>query len=230
MSEISPIRSLQANMKDVDRLLEIHTDIGGTAAGRRYGSEVLNKSAVVMTCANWEAFVETLAEKAIDHILTKSRDHQSVPKVIRKGVASQLKDHKNELKVWDLAADGWKDAILGFRDRVISENISPFNTPKPHNVKELFKKLLDIDDVCANWYWQGMSKVKAADKLKKFVSTRGAIAHRGELDSSITKQYVEQHIEFVIRLSVRTSNVVRDHVKQQTGSYPWKRARYQNFV
>ena len=39
--------------KDVERLMEIHKNLGGAKKGRRYKLEVLNKSAVVLITAIW---------------------------------------------------------------------------------------------------------------------------------------------------------------------------------
>ena len=216
-------------MKDAKRLLEIHSDIGGTEQGRRYGIEVLNKSGVMFVAAAWEAFVEDIATQAIDHILSKSADHSSIPLPIRKAAAKGLEDDKNELKVWDLAGDGWKSVVVSYRDEVIREEISTFNTPKPHNVDNLFQKLLGIEKISSNWSWQGVTTDSASAKLRKFIETRGAIAHRGNLRRSITRAYVNGHREFINRLSVRTSNVIRAKVNREIGSFPWHRAKYRNF-
>lgn len=216
-------------MKDVERLLDIHGDIGGNEVGRRYGVEVLNKSAVLFACANWEAFVEDVATQSVDHIVSNTDDYKAVPKPLLRRVAAGLEKHNNELKVWDLAGDGWKQVIGEYRDLVIREEIAPFNTPKPHNVRQLFKRLLNIENICDQWRWRGMAAQTAHDKLKKFVETRGAIAHRGDLARPITKAYVEGHVVFIVRLAVRTSNVVRDAVRAQVGTFPWARVRLGNF-
>ena len=216
-------------MKDVRRLMQIHKDVGGTGKGRRYGLDVLNKSGVMFVAAAWEAFVEEIATQAIDHILKKAQAHDKVPLPIRKATAKGLEAHKNDLKVWDLAGDGWKTVVRSYRDQIIKEEISTFNTPKPHNVETLYKKLLGIDSICDSWSWPGMSAANARSKLKKFIETRGAIAHRGDLGFAITKTYVEDHRKFINRLAVRTSNVVRKEVHDQIGSYPWLTAKYGNF-
>jgi len=225
----SPIVNLGESMKDAKRLLQIHADVGGTDQGRRYGLDVLNKSGVLFVAAAWEAFVEDVATQAIDHILSEAKDYRSIPLPIRKAAAKELAEDKNDLKVWDLAGDGWKTVVGNYRDQIIREEVATFNTPKPHNVDSLFKKLLGIEKVSAYWFWQGMSETSACSKLKKFIETRGAIAHRGSLPQSITKSYVEGHQEFINRLAVRTSNIVRSEVKKQVGSFPWKGAKYGSF-
>lgn len=217
------------SMKDVKRLVEIHADVGGTDQGRRYGLEVLNKSGVIFLAAAWEAFVEDLAIQAIDHILAKAKSHADTPLPIRKAAAKALAEDKNELKVWDLAGDGWKSVVRIYRDQIIKEEIATFNTPKPHNVDALLKKLLGIERISSNWSWPGMSEVNSYSKLKTFVEMRGAIAHRGKLPSSITKNYVKDHRNFINKIAVRTSNVVRGEVKRIAGSFPWPGAKSGTF-
>ena len=209
--------------------MEIHKDVGGTGQGRRYGVDVLNKSGVMFVAGAWEAFVEEVATQAIDHILEKATSHDKIPLPIRKATAKGLEADMNELKVWDLAGEGWKSVVRVYRDQVIKEEIATFNTPKPQNVDSLLKKLLGLDKVSASWRWRGMSAANATKKLKDFIGTRGAIAHRGQLDFSITKSYVEDHRKFINRIAVRTSNTVRKKVHEQTGSYPWLQARYGSF-
>lgn len=225
----SPIVNLNQSMEDAKRLLEIHADVGGTAQGRRYGIEVLNKSAVIFIAAAWEAFVEDIATQAIEHIVNEAKDHSSIPLPIRKAAAKGLEDDKNELRVWDLADDGWKSVVISYRDEVIRDKISTFNTPKPYNVDDLFKKLLGIEKISSNWRWSGMAATSASKKLKKFIEMRGAIAHRGALTQSVTRAYVRGHGSFISRLSVRTANVVRKRVRKQVGSFPWPPAKYGSF-
>ena len=189
----SPIHHLNQSMKDARRLMKIHKDVGGTGQGRRYGLDVLNKSGVMFVAGAWEAFIEEVATQAIGHILENVTSHDKIPLPIRKATAKGLEADKNELKVWDLAGEGWKSVVTIYRDQVIRDEIATFNTPKPHNVDSLLKKLLGIEKLSTSWKWQGMSAANATKKLKEFIEARGAIAHRGQLDFSITKTYVEDH-------------------------------------
>ena len=54
-------KAFDANVADVDRLLALHSTAGGAGQGRRYGLEVLNKSAIVLVTAYWEAYCEDIA-------------------------------------------------------------------------------------------------------------------------------------------------------------------------
>lgn len=60
------------NAEDIGRLLELHQDKGGTLKGRRFGVEVLNKSAIVLLTSFREAYCEDVAAEALDHVVTQS--------------------------------------------------------------------------------------------------------------------------------------------------------------
>jgi RiboL-PSP-HEPN len=64
--------AFRENVKDVQRLLDLHKDKGGIAQGRRYGLEVLNKSAIVLLTSFWEAYCEDIAAEALEHIVAPS--------------------------------------------------------------------------------------------------------------------------------------------------------------
>jgi hypothetical protein len=106
--------AFENNRQDVERLMEIHGDLAGDTPGRKHGVEVLNKSAIVLMCAVWEAYCEDLAAEAVDHLVTNAKDASALPKALRKTIAAELQGDKNELAVWGLAGDGWK-AILQAR-------------------------------------------------------------------------------------------------------------------
>jgi len=59
------------NCEDVERLLEVHRDLGGSGRGRRRRLEVLNKSAIVLLYAFWEAYCEDIAAEGLNHLKGK---------------------------------------------------------------------------------------------------------------------------------------------------------------
>lgn len=99
------------NMKDVDRLLAIHGDITGDTPGRRYGVEVLNKSAVMLITSCWEAFCEDLSRGAVGFLLSKVEQASEFPSDVRWRIARRLQSDKDERRLWGLAGDGWKQEI-----------------------------------------------------------------------------------------------------------------------
>ena len=225
----TPITGLTQNLEDVARLMEIHEELTGTERGRRYGVEVINDASVVFVVACWEAFVEDSARQAIQHYVSRARKPKDLPKVVLRSVAANLRKDKNEIRVWDLAANGWETIVKDYEDQIIARYLGSFNTPKVNNVKDLYRKLIGLDDVTDEWRWPRMSSTSAKTRLNKLVATRGAIAHRGDPVEKVTKDYVLKRVNFVIRLSIRTSNVVRKHVQTETGSFPWAPSKYGNF-
>ena len=69
----------QGNRKDIERLLEIHSDVGGDKAGRKWGLEVLNKSGVVLICSFWEAYCEDLAAECLRHLVDNAKGADVLP-------------------------------------------------------------------------------------------------------------------------------------------------------
>ena len=58
------ILNVRTNLSQIVRLLDIHTHLTGAGPGRRRDVQVLNKSAVLLLVATWEAYVEDLAISA----------------------------------------------------------------------------------------------------------------------------------------------------------------------
>src|SRR5438045_2500889 len=104
-----PIAALLENTEEVKQLVELHEEKTGTKPGRRFGVEILNKSAVVLLTACWEAFVEDTASGGFEFVLQETADPSGLAKGIKQRVAKLLKDDKHELRIWELAEKGWRD-------------------------------------------------------------------------------------------------------------------------
>ncbi|KIE23392.1 hypothetical protein LK08_30100, partial [Streptomyces sp. MUSC 125] len=87
------------NCEDVDRLLEIHTDITGDAPGRRWKVESLHKSAIVLLTAFWEAFCEDLAAEALTHLVDHAPKASALPGPLQQLVAKAVAVKSNETYV-----------------------------------------------------------------------------------------------------------------------------------
>ena len=222
----SPSLRFKDSLGEAFRLLDIHEELTGIGPGRRRNVEVLNKSAILFVCAAFEAFVETLAEEAFQHLVVDSKDSAALPKAIRQAIADVVRSDKNELKVWDLAGDGWRSVSQQYRVAVLAKYTGPFNTPKPHNIEALFRELVGLKSLPAEWKWKGMTSEKASLKLKDFVTLRGALAH-GEIPApTVNKAQALSYLKFLAAISVRSSNVVRKYCHQTTGKYPWAPVHY----
>lgn len=209
------------NAKDIKRLLAIHADVGGDAKGRRFDLEVLNKSAIVLITAFWEAYCEDIASEALEHLITFAPSGASLPKELKKRIAADLKADTNELAVWDLADSGWKNRVEGRLATITAERNRRLNTPKSNQIDELFSGAIGLVSVSDSWKWPRMSSEKARTKLDNYVTLRGTIAHRGVGEGAVYKWQVEDYFHLVQLLASKTGGRVKSHVRTVTGQDLW---------
>ena len=216
----SPSLRFKENLKEVSTLMAMHAALAGPGPGRKHRVEVLNKSAILFLCAAFEAFVEDLATRSFDHIVAQSKDYSTLPKAILKYIADVIRNDKNEIKIWELAGDGWRNVAENYKLDLIRKYIGPFNTPKPHNIESLLHELTGIPISARIWQWKGMSSKTAKEKLKDFVELRGALAHGIKPAPVVLKKDVTAYIKFLAILSVRISNDVRAYCIKATKEEP----------
>ncbi|MCK5172427.1 MAG: hypothetical protein KAR47_03500 [Planctomycetes bacterium] len=209
------------NIKDIDRLMELHKQQGGTSPGRRYDLEVLNKSAIVLITSYWEAYCEDIAAEALAHIVKYVKSADSLPKALKKLIAKELEDDKNELAVWELADDKWKTYLQGRLELLQEKRNRKLNTPKAANIDQLFTLAVGISKISSSWRWAKMAADRAREKLDEFVELRGSIAHRGKSLKSVKKSEVDGYLDFIKKLAAKTGGTVNKHVKGVTGRPLW---------
>jgi hypothetical protein len=214
-------RAFDRNAKDVERLLEIHADVGGDAQGRRFGLEVLNKSAIVLITAIWEAYCEDVAAEALQHLVGNAPSGSKLPKELKKKIAGDIRADPNDLAMWDLADGGWKARAEARLSSLMEERNKRLNTPKSDHIDELFANAIGLPGLSGAWRWPKMSVPQARAKLDKFVTLRGDIAHRGAAASSVKKAQVTDYLKHVKRLVAKTGGRVNAHVKRATGKPLW---------
>lgn len=207
--------------QDVQRLLEIHADVGGDAKGRRFGLEVLNKSAIVLITAVWEAYCEDIAAEALEHLIDHTPSASALPKELKKRIASDIKGGLNDIAMWNLADDGWKSLVAARLGAITAERNRRLNTPKSNQIDELFATAIGLVAVSDAWSWKNMSTTKAKTKLDNYVELRGAIAHRGAAATAVSKFQVEDYFSHVKRLASKTGGRVKTHVRNVTGKSLW---------
>jgi hypothetical protein len=208
----------EENCADVERLLQIHNEIAGNAPGRKYGVEVLNKSAIVLICAVWEAYVEDVVSEALDFVVVKTVDIAKLPLDLRKVVAKSVKQDLNDLSPWTLAGDGWKAVLHGNLLAAKGKYLSNWHTPKSGNIRDLFAQALGLADLPSKWQRPWLSSAKAIAKLDAFVTLRGAIAHRGKASESVKKNVAAGFLWLVGELVNFTDAAVNAHVNSITGA------------
>lgn len=205
------------NIEDINKLLELHAAEGGDQPGRRYGLEVLNKSAIVLITSFWESYCEDIAEEALEVIVQHAPNADALPKEIKKVIAKALKEAKNDLAVWAISDDKWRDVLRNNFIALKTERNKTFATPKSFNVNDLFESAVGLSNMSSNWKWPKMTTTQATKKLNDFVSMRGDIAHRGSSTSTVKKSEVVAYLTHVRMLAAKTGDVVKKHVKIITG-------------
>lgn len=209
------------NAKDVERLLEIHSDVGGDAKGRRFGLEVLNKSAIILVTAVWEAYCEDVASEALEHLVTHVPSGAALPVELKKKIAAETKADKNDLAMWDLADGGWKQKVKARLVALTADRNRKLNTPKTEQINELFASSIGLSRVSDSWRWKKMPVSTATAKLDRYVALRGSIAHRGAADAAVKKSQVLDYFEHVKKLVAKTGGSVNSHVRAATGKPLW---------
>jgi hypothetical protein len=210
--------SLDKNLNDVKTLLKLHEERGGNARGRRYGLEVLNKSAIVLITSYWEAYCEDLAEEGLELIVTHAKTADMLPKEIKKIIAKKLRDDKNELAIWTISDSNWRAVLRRHLQELQDARNRKLNTPKHGNIDELFESAIGLPNVSSKWVWATkLTAEKARKKLDKFVELRGEIAHRGKATTSVTKARVVDYLDFIEKAAAKTGGAVNTHVRKITG-------------
>ncbi len=204
------------NLKDVVRLLEFHVQFAGASVGYKHNVGVLNKSAIVLLVACWEAYVEDLASIAFDVLLADAPTPSVFPRKVLVRASKCLRDSADETEVWKLAGDAWRQVLSSHRQSVLERIIGKLNTPKPAQVNDLFESLLGITSIADCWHWKGMSTQRAEEKLLALVQLRGEIAHRVSASRPVHKADVMDYVPFVQYLAALSHNTVRAHVMKQT--------------
>lgn len=216
------VQQLLENVEEVRQLLEIHATLGGDRPGRRTNVEVLNKSAVVLTVACWEAYVEDLAATALHFMITEATSHKVFPKPVLERVGSKYSGSN----AWSLAGDGWKKALRDNFSEVLAKTTGVLNTPRAPQVDELFLKTLGLQNLSTSWFWPGRTQASAVSALDSLITLRGSIAHRVQHSESVHKRRVTDAIELISRLAAKSTNAVRKHVHSHVGKHPWQLLTY----
>jgi hypothetical protein len=215
-----------SNLKEVDRLADIHAAVTKPGPGRKHHVEVLHKSAIVLLVACWEAFVEDLAKNSLAAVIAVATDPLVIPTEVRDRIASKLQGQK----AWQLAGDGWKTACKNHLKEVLERTIGMLNTPKTAQVNELFEKVLGHKNLSSDWKWRGRSVQAAQAALDALVTLRGSIAHRVKTAQSVKKSDVAEAQVLLLRLAGRSDNAINSAVNSLVADKPWDYFSYDELL
>lgn len=215
-------KAFDENLKDIEKLMELHEKEGGKLRGRRYNLEVLNKSAIVLITSYWEAYCEDIAAEALKHIVKNTKNSDALPTELKKLIAKELENNNHELAIWEVADEKWRGYLISRLENLQETRNRKLNTPRTDNIDVLFKTTIGITRISSSWKWaKKMTVARARSKLNKFVTLRGSIAHRGKSSESVTKAQVKDYVEFIKQLAAKTGGKVNTHVRSVTDKSLW---------
>lgn len=217
-----------STLSDCDVLLDMHDGLVALVAADEgdhdpipEGLDVLFRAAVVMMVSQWEAYIEDICSEGLNHLVEHVPDASSLPKEIRKLIAAELKEDRNEIAVWALAGDGWRRYLQSRLAMLKVGRDRSFNTPKAQNTAEFVRRALGIADIRAAWAFDGLQPAAVAKRLDMLVEVRGQIAHRGSIEQHIDREWVLDQMAFLRKVVAKTGGRINSHVKRVTGKPLW---------
>lgn len=216
------IQNMRENLSEIEKLINIHTQVAGSSRGRKSDVEVLNKSAIVLLTACWENYIEDLVKEAFNYLLLNAEEHTAFPNSVLAKASKELKNDRDDRRVWELAGTGWQNVLKNYQDTTLIKEIDHFHVPRPTNIDELYNKLLGIQNITTTWNWQKMSNESAIETLNNFIDLRGEIAHSLKTKKSVTKKDVRFYSDFIKKTSIILHNRVNTHLEKQIGKKAWR--------
>ncbi|MBS0255578.1 MAG: hypothetical protein JSS36_10350 [Proteobacteria bacterium] len=203
-------------MADSEQLLEIHAALTGDGRGRRYDVDALNRGAVILSVAAWEAFVEDLALYSARRLSLGLSGARKIPDVVKEPFLAWLHastDFKNPTPavreaMWSLTGQGWRQVFRKFAE----DRVKNFSTPSPNDTKKLFRCLIGIDDITGSWGYQRWGSDVYRTRLDATLLLRHRIAHGAIGTETVGKTNARSAIRLVSVLSERTSAAVTNHL------------------
>lgn len=175
----------------------------------------------MLITAIWEAYCEDIVAEALTHLVKHAPSADALPKHIKKVIADELKAEKNDIAIWSLSDDNWRQFLKDRLSRLQEDRNRRLNTPKAENIRELFLRGLGIDDITDAWKWAKVSQKAACKKLDDYVTLRGQIAHRGSALKACHKSQVEDYFAHVKQLVPKTGGRVNTFVRNVTKKALW---------
>jgi hypothetical protein len=207
----SSFGKFEYNLVDVDRLVDSHGKLHAGNPGKK-GLGHITRSAVVMLCASWELYMETLLCESGKFLMEAITLADQLPVEVQKQLSSLVRNDKHDLAPLRLAGDGWKVVY----STLIETRTESLNTPKSGKLVPLFSQLLGVGDLATAW-------TLGIKSLDDFVGVRGDIAHRGRHAAYVPIWKVKSYRDEIRQYAVETDNFIAAHLKAITpaGHKPW---------
>lgn len=114
----------------------------------------LLKSITVLLCSYWKAFCFNLGQEAFYQLVDTLPSATQLPLPIKKAIALDILNNKDELAVWSLADKQWRDHVANYFNDETSNKI--FNTypPGTQQLNHYFQQLTGIRQISDFWHWE----------------------------------------------------------------------------
>jgi hypothetical protein len=204
---------------DVSVLRDIVNELTGSAPGKREQRlKVLHRSSIVLLSAAFESYCESVLLEATEALSAFCTSPSMLPKELLRNIAIQkgIAKNKSELFPWNFAADRWRDLAVNYA----THRTEQLNTPNSSNIRELFKDLLGIEDICSLWGRKNMTAERACIALDELIEQRGSIAHGGE-SSDVVLSDVERFENFLRQTVSMTDDVIESMLKSALAETAW---------
>lgn len=168
-----------------------------------------------MLCACWELYTESLLIESARYLGDKFESPNSLPLDVQKHISKHVREAKHELKPLELAGIGWRSVY----DAFCCNEVKALNTPKPSNLKPLYKNYLGVEDVATMW-------TSNPTEISDFVSLRGDIAHNGRFTTYVTIGQLTALCDLIYRTCWEIDAAMCDYLLGLVGgrTQPWRRA------
>lgn len=208
-------KEFQQNLTDVKRIVSLHNALSRpNGAGRRgkRGLGHLTRGGLVLLCAAWERYVESVLEEGAA-FLARKHSHATLPAGPRQFVLDYVNHNQTPHTPGDLQNN--LEAALTAAVRRKTEKL---NTPKHAKVQPLFASVLGVLDI-ANAWSQG------SQPIDDFVVLRGGVAHRGGQAPYVRFAALTNAVASISEYAVETDNFLSDHIRTlvNPNRRPWNR-------
>lgn len=201
------------NILDTDKLIEAHATLNNSSPGKK-GLGHITRSGIVMLCATWELYIESLLLESLKILLQRKDDPKDLPPIAKKSLSRLVKEDKHELKPIELAGFGWRQTFYNYAKK----ETDLLHTPKSEKLDVLYKRYLGLENFSSLW-------TTPASDLDQFVSKRGDIAHRGRQASYIKIGELKSDREIILTLVTEVDQVILNYLigLDPNTNQPWRR-------
>lgn len=215
MPKRNTLEQLEARLADANRLIDIHVDLTGEGPGRRYEVDALNRSAIILAVAAWEAFVEDLAKRNCASLARRLKNAEDLPGSIKAPLLVWLYEKSNfkaptpsaQAAMWSLAGHGWREVLREFA----AHKAKNLNTPNSENVTKLFRCTLGIHDITESWGYRRWGAETYREKLDAVLTLRHRVAHGAINTETVGKTRAKDAINLVSSLADRSVTKISEH-------------------